>query len=180
MGWRSMFRRSRRKLPEPPPNEDSELERFFTDAEEARARFRELLDSRPLAKRIVVVHGVGAVGKSSLLRMFRLYCRRSQVPVALVGAEDAPSVVAVLERWGSDLRGSGVDLPTFEDTLRRYREVQSRVDAEAAKAGEAQADAATKLGTAAAKGAIKLAASTITTQEMRYATFMLDSPSVGC
>ena len=62
MGWRSMFRRSRRKLPEPPPNEDSELERFFTDAEEARARFRELLDSRPLAKRIVVVHGVGAVG----------------------------------------------------------------------------------------------------------------------
>jgi dipeptidyl aminopeptidase/acylaminoacyl peptidase len=135
------------------------LERFFTDAEEARGRFRELLESTPLPKRIVVVHGIGAVGKSSLLRMFRLYCRRSQVPVALVGAEDAPSVVAILERWGADLRGSGVELPAFEDTLRRYHEVQSRVDAEAAKAGEAQADAAAKLGTAAAKGAIKLAAS---------------------
>jgi tetratricopeptide (TPR) repeat protein len=81
--------------------------------------------------------------------------------VALVGGEDAPSVVALLERWGADLEGSGVGLPAFGDTLRRYREVQARVDAEAAKAGEAQAEAATKLGMAAAKGVLKIAASAV-------------------
>ena len=66
MGWRSLYRRSRRTPSEPPPDEDSELERFFTDAEEARNRFRELIES--LAERLFALAGIIAPASAGKAR----------------------------------------------------------------------------------------------------------------
>src|SRR5580765_469792 len=59
------LRRLFRSKPEPPPRRtdegDDDLARFFTDAEEARALFRELVQTPVLERRILVVHGAGAV-----------------------------------------------------------------------------------------------------------------------
>lgn len=152
------FRRRRRQ--EQPTTADTDLERFFTDAEEARERFQGLVASPMSDRRIMVVHGIGAVGKSSLLRMYRLACRRQQIPVALVGGEEAPSVVDLLDRWTTDL-SADVDMPAIASSLARYRKLQARVEEFADKAGEAQADAANKLTTATAKVIVTAAASAI-------------------
>jgi ATP/maltotriose-dependent transcriptional regulator MalT len=154
---RSWFRRSGH--PRQPAPDDADLERFFTDAEEARTRFEQLLGSAQLPRRLVVVHGIGAVGKSSLLKMYRLRCRRGDVPVALVGGEEAPSVVDLLGRWAADLAGDGLALPSLQRSLRRYRGVQAKVEMEARKAGQGQDGVADELAKAAAKGLIQVAAS---------------------
>ena len=151
---------SRQSSWEPLP-EDSDLEQFFTDAEYAHQVFEELVTADRLPKRLLVIHGVGGVGKSTLLRMYRLSCYRRGIPVALVGAEDAPSSVDVLASWAEDLSNTGVRLRSFPKSLDHYRALQSNVEAKAEKAKEAMRGAAGKLGKAVAKTAVEMAASTI-------------------
>jgi tetratricopeptide (TPR) repeat protein len=158
----AILRRFRRRRPSRQPGTaDSDLERFFTDAEEARDRFQQLVSAQSFPKQILVIHGIGAVGKSSLLRMYRLSCRRHQLPVALVGGEEAPAPVDLLDRWASDLRDGGLTLPNFLRTSARYRDLRAKAEAEAQKLGQAHADATDKLTSAVAVGAVKVAASAI-------------------
>jgi tetratricopeptide (TPR) repeat protein len=158
ISWlKSLFRRPAAKhatLPNvlPGNDADADLERFFTDAEEARGRFDELIGPAPLDKKILVVHGVGAVGKSSLLKMFRLGCRRKGVAVGLVAAEDAASIVDLLESWSDDMRASGVTLSALTQSIDRYHRLHSKVEDERLKAGQPVADGADQLAHAAAVG----------------------------
>ena len=84
-----------------------------------------------LPRRILVVHGKGAVGKTSLLRMYRLTCQTKGIPVALVGADDAHSSVDLLDRWASDLRDHGAPLPTFAGSLKQLHALNAKVEAKA-------------------------------------------------
>jgi ATP/maltotriose-dependent transcriptional regulator MalT len=156
-----LLRRFRRqKAPRRTESADEDLALFFTDAEEARSLFDKLVTADEMPRRILIVHGEGAVGKSSLLKMYRLACRRRKVPVALVGGEDASSAVDLLDAWSVDLAEDHVELATFRSSIGHYRQLQAKVQAEASKAGSLEADAAdqlTKLGaraTMAAVGAI--------------------------
>src|SRR5215211_2073637 len=107
---------------------DTDLARFFTDAEEPRSRFERLVSADAPERPIVVVYGDSGVGKSSLLKMYRLYCHGGKTPVALVNAADAPSPIDLLERWTRDLAADGVDMPGFSARLERYRKLQAKVD----------------------------------------------------
>ncbi|NIO71189.1 MAG: tetratricopeptide repeat protein [Anaerolineae bacterium] len=138
-------------------DEDVDLEQFFTDAEHALQVFEQLVSAARLPKCLLVIHGVGGVGKSTVLKMYRLSCRRQRIPVALVGGEEAPSPVDVLADWANDLSDYGVKLSTFQDTLTHYRALQAKVEAKAKEAGQA----VEKLGKAAAKTAVEMAASAI-------------------
>lgn len=158
---RRWWRRRHRRLEARPSTADVDLERFFTNCEQARGRFEEIVGAVALPRQILVVHGAGAVGKTSLLRMFRLTAHRRGLPVALVGAEEAPSAIDLLERWAADLRSDRAPLPSFESGLGRYRELQAKVDTEARRAGQAQADAAEQLAVAVAKSAVKVAWSAV-------------------
>jgi tetratricopeptide (TPR) repeat protein len=151
---------SRRRTARPASGDD-DLERFFTDAEEARARFDDLRSGSWEGRRLLVVHGVGAVGKTSLLRMYRLACRRDGIPVALVGGEEAASAVDLIDRWQADLAADGVGLAATAASLDHYRKVAAKVAEEASKAGQAHAEAAAQLSRAAAKGAVRVAASAL-------------------
>jgi tetratricopeptide (TPR) repeat protein len=151
---------SRRRAARPTSGDD-DLERFFTDAEEARARFDALRAGSWEERRLLVVHGVGAVGKTSLLRMYRLACRREHLPVALVGGEEVTSAVDLIDRWQADLAADGVGLTATAASLDRYRKVAARVAEEASKAGQAHAEAAAQLSRAAAKGAVRVATSAL-------------------
>jgi tetratricopeptide (TPR) repeat protein len=144
-----------------PLPQDSDLEQFFTDAEYACQAFENLVGADRMPKRLLVIHGVGGVGKSTLLKMYRLSCYRRGIPVALVGAEDAPSSVDVLSGWADDLSRIGVKLPTFANTLDHYRALGAKVEEEAKKDREAMRGAAEKAGKAAAKTAVEMAASAI-------------------
>ncbi|ABQ88465.1 hypothetical protein [Roseiflexus sp. RS-1] len=47
---------------------DRELQTYFTDVEHLRELFKQWLAAPTLPKRMLVIHGVGGVGKSSLLK----------------------------------------------------------------------------------------------------------------
>jgi len=103
------------------------LEAYFTDVEHLRDFFRQTIAAPELPKRLLVIHGVGGVGKSSLLRMFRLYCKGAQIPVGLVSGDEAKSVVDILADWSADLKAAGVTLKTLTKTLAHYRTIQAKV-----------------------------------------------------
>ncbi|MGQ9467175.1 MAG: hypothetical protein ACUVSG_05930, partial [Anaerolineae bacterium] len=133
---------------------DKELAQFFTDVEHLREMFKQWLAAPTLPKRMLIIHGVGGAGKSSLLRMFRLHCKSVNVPVALASGDEQTSAVDVLVRWAEDLRADGVALPTFGKTLERYRALQTKAQNEAAKT-------AATLAKGAAKTIVETAASTV-------------------
>lgn len=135
-------------------NHDKELSEFFTDVEHLRDWFKNAVAAPTLPKRLLVIHGVGGVGKSSLLRMFRLHCKSVSVPVALASGDEAKSALDVLTRWTEDLKADGIALPTFGKTYEHYRAIQAKVENESAKTAE-------KLAKGAAKTVIETAASTI-------------------
>jgi len=149
---------------------DQDLQSYFTDVEHLRDIFKSLVAAQTLTKRLLVIHGIGGVGKSSLLRMFRLHCKSVKVPVALASGDEAKSALAVLyfkslsgeERgWVPDLKVDGVHFPKFDATFEHYRAIQAQVDAQAKKAGGRAADIAGKAAsktTEAAVGALAGAA----------------------
>lgn len=129
--------------------ESQGVEAYFTDVEELREAFKNAVAAPTLAKRLLMIHGVGGVGKSSLLRMFRLHCRTAGVPAALASADDARSVADVLADWEADLKTGGVALLAFAKTYENYRAIQAKVEEKARK--DAGAQALTVAGKAAAK-----------------------------
>jgi len=134
--------------------EDADLEAFFTDVEHLRDVFHRLVTAPSLPKRLLVIHGVGGVGKSILLRMYRLYCKRQGVPVSLVSGDEAKTPVDVLRGFAAHLAQDGINLAALQRTLERYRAIQAKVEREGAKI----AGAAVKAG---AKAAVEMAASAI-------------------
>lgn len=137
--------------------EDTHLEAFFTDVEDLQRLFQDLVTASSLRRRILVIHGIGGVGKSTLLRMFRLFCKRQSIPVGLIGAEEIKSTVDVMTSLAVDLAQDGVILTEFSSTFQRYRAIQGKVER---KAKETDSKAF-KLGKAASKGIVETAASII-------------------
>jgi tetratricopeptide (TPR) repeat protein len=133
---------------------DRELQNYFTDVEHLREMFKQWLAAPALPKRLLIVHGVGGVGKSSLLRMFRLHCKSVGVPVALASGDEQKSALEVLTRWADDLKADGVRLPEFDKTFQQYRAIQAKVENEATKL-------AGKLAKSAAATVVETVASTI-------------------
>ncbi len=134
-------------------NQDKELAEFFTDVEYLRDAFKNAVAAPTLTKRLLVIHGVGGVGKSSLLRMFRLHCKSVKVPVALASGDEAKSALDVLGRWTDDLKADSVAFPSFGKTFEHYRAIQAKVDERAKKAQDARGRAADIAGKATSKTA---------------------------
>lgn len=132
------------------------VEAYYTNVEHLRDLFNQMLLAPSLSKRLLIIHGVGGVGKSSLLRMFRLHCKGVRVPVALASGDDPDvrSTVDVLAEWADELKAQDVKLPSFAKDYQHRRALQARVDSEASKVAK-------KAGTAVAKTAAETALSTI-------------------
>lgn len=112
---------------------DNNLQTYFTDMEYLRGMFTDFVSAQKMSKRLIIFHGVGGVGKSSLLRMFRLHCKSEKIPVALASADDAKSVFDIIMRWTEDLKEDGVKFSALSKTLETYRAIQAKVDDQAKK-----------------------------------------------
>ena len=132
---------------------DQDLQSYFTDVEHLRDIYKSLVAAQTLTKRLLVIHGVGGVGKSSLLRMFRLHCKSVNVPVALASGDEAKSALDVLARWTDGLKVDDAAFAAFGKTLEHYRAIQAKVDEQAKKAQDARGRAADIAGKAASKRA---------------------------
>ncbi|MCX7839970.1 MAG: hypothetical protein N2559_11030, partial [Anaerolineae bacterium] len=134
--------------------QDKELESYFTDVEYLRELFKRWIAAPELPKRLLIIHGVGGVGKSSLLRIFRLDAKGVHIPIAMASGDEQKSALDVLyfksssgeERgWVADLKAEGIRFPKFDATFERYCEIQAKVNAQAKKAGERAAKIAGKV-----------------------------------
>jgi tetratricopeptide (TPR) repeat protein len=137
-------------------DEDTYLTQFYTNTEYALKGYEQLVTATNLPKRLLVIHGLGGTGKSTLLKMYLLLGRRHHVPVAGVTSEDVPSPADVLGGWADDLSRKGISLSAFQKTLNHYRAIQTKVEAEAKGSQLAR-----ELSKTAAKTAIDMAASAI-------------------
>jgi len=137
--------------------QDAYLETFFTDVEYFREMFQRLATASILSRRILIIYGIGGVGKSTLLRMFRLFCRRRNIPIGLVGAEEIKSTVDVLTKLAEDLSRGGVRLPRFSSVLRHHQTIQSEVVKKSRKTEGISA----KLGKVSAKTLVQTVATAI-------------------
>ena len=113
---------------------DNNLLDYFTDVEHLRGMFKDYVAASSLPKRMIVIHGVGGVGKSSLLSMFRIYCKSEKIPVALASGDDAKSVFDVITHWMYDLKAGGVKFSSLSKTIETYRAIQAKVDEQVKKA----------------------------------------------
>lgn len=145
-------------MPNPINTQDADLAKYFTDVETLRDWFDRALVADVLPKRLLVIWGVGGIGKSSLFRMFRLNCKTAHVPVGLASGDEAKSAVDVLTRWAEDLKSDGVNLLTFSKTLVHYRAIQAKVEDKTnetrKKLGEVAGKAASKTAEAAGGAAL--------------------------
>ncbi len=116
-------------------DEDLDLLHFFTGCEAALKAFENLAIGSNQQKRLIIIHGVGGTGKSSLLKVYRHFCRQHGIPSALARGEEDLSPASILADWADGLNADHISLPTFEKTLKQYRAIQNKVDAEAQKAG---------------------------------------------
>jgi len=136
-----------------PSRSDEDLQAYFTDVEHLRELLAASIVAPVLKKRLFVIHGVGGVGKSSLLRMFRLHCKSAHVPVALASGDEAKSALDVLTTWSDDLKADSIALPTFDKTLEHHRAILARVDDQARKSQDARGRMADIAGRATSKTA---------------------------
>ncbi len=133
---------------------DNNLLDYFTDDEHLRNVFKEYVAVSSLPKRMIVIHGVGGIGKSSLLRMFRIHCKSEKIPVALASGDDTKSIFDVITRWMDDLKEDGVKFSSLSKTVETYRTIQAKVDEQSKKAqnsGSRMADIASKAATKTAE-----------------------------
>src|SRR6266566_3106208 len=138
MNWREMMLRFLRKLlsrwfspgstQTSSNKEDTDLKQFFTDSEEACNAFEELISTAPFSKRLLVIHGIGSVGKSTLLMMYHITCLQQHIAMALILGEEALSSIDVLGTWASGLTSNNILLPTLQKSLAHYRKLESQVE----------------------------------------------------
>ena len=136
------------------------LEAYFTDVEHLRSLFETWVAEPELPKQVLIIHGIGGVGKSSLLRIFRLHCKKEGVPVTPVFGDECRSTLDVIETWANDLNTDDVKLPTLSKTLHRYRAILAKVTAEE-KTKRALGKAASKTAEAVGSAAVGAAVGSV-------------------
>ena len=75
---------------------EKEILTYFTNVENLRIKFKKSVAAPRLSKRLLIIYGIGGVGKSSVLKMFRLHCKSIGVPVGLVSGDNAKSMEDLL------------------------------------------------------------------------------------
>ena len=137
--------------------EETALEALFTNTEHLRQLFEEFVTAQNLPKRLLIIHGVGGGGKSTLLKMFRLFCKKQAIPVGFVSVDEAKTGVEMLTGLCDEFGKSGVKLPEFSAAFQRYQAIQAKVE-EKLRAGQSKL---VNAGKASAKAALETAASAV-------------------
>jgi hypothetical protein len=141
------------------------LEAYFTGNDYLLSEFTSLATATTLSRRLLIIHGIAGVGKSTLLRMYELFCNRHHIRIATLACEETHSPVDALATWADDLRKDGVMLSVFQKTLSNYRAIEAKVEVEAKNASKSVSSPSGtlsgSLGKTAAKTVIEMAGSTI-------------------
>ena len=107
---------------------DEDLRKYFTNVEYLQDLFKSLVSEPHIEKRLLVIHGVGGVGKTSLLRMFRLYCQDNDVPAAYTSGEEVHSFSELLTGWSEDFERNKTKFPNTLKKIEKQRKIHSDIN----------------------------------------------------
>ena len=99
----------------------------FIGRETELAFFRDLLRQENPEYLILLVHGLGGVGKTWLLNQWKTLAQEQQLPLACVNEEQL-SVEQVLKKLRDDLAQEGWDFADFDKSYRKFRELKSEAE----------------------------------------------------
>lgn len=120
------------------------LESFFTNVVGPRAYFQHAVTGPMLDKNLLVIHGVGGIGKSSLLRMFRLSCSTSNVPAGIASGDSDRSVLEILTAWTAGIQDAKARMRSFSKALEQFASIESKVREKRASRSSRAAELAEK------------------------------------
>lgn len=100
------------------------LEDYFTNREDIINEFMTMLKAPRLAKKLIAFHGIGGIGKSSLLSMLYRCCAECETPAGYVTGESIHSVPELLSQWNADLTNAGISLSNFTRVSATYHRLQ--------------------------------------------------------
>jgi hypothetical protein len=102
----------------------------FTDREDYLSLFMKLLPvvGRTVEVDILMIHGMGGIGKSELLNQFKLTLNRQRIPVAYVDAQSVAGIRNVLEKIYDDLKEyPELAFPEYEEGIERIAEIEKKL-----------------------------------------------------
>lgn len=109
---------------------NTKFKRLFVNRKSELEVFRACLDGRKAGWQVLGLSGVGGVGKSWLLRMYKLICEVQKIPVALIDLARDKSPVNMLITIAQGLKESKVKLLGFDNAMRHYDKIVEKVQAQ--------------------------------------------------
>ena len=109
-----------------PPTRMSD--RLFTGREKERRFFVSMLEGRKPA-RVLVITGMGGIGKTELLKQFQRLAGQRGIPWARVDGTAAEDVPRILDEVARQLASQGLELGPLTGSLREYARVKARLPA---------------------------------------------------
>ncbi len=113
--------------------QDSELLKYFTNVEHIVEYFNRQLGPDPDRRRLLVIHGLGGMGKSSLLAKLRSIAVGRRVGLAHFSAASAPTPFQVFVEFSRTMRQSGVRTRLLEKAIKKYASLRDTVSTESSK-----------------------------------------------
>jgi pyrophosphatase PpaX len=107
---------------------DEEFQKVFAGQKKQLQAFRAFLRSQKSVTRIFELFGDGGLGKSWLLRRYRLMCHEHGVIPAQAGIESVRNGYDLLIELKDELETHGLKLPAFDQALAKYRKAQQKVE----------------------------------------------------
>jgi tetratricopeptide (TPR) repeat protein len=104
---------------------DRRKHRRFVGRQNEIERFRDLVRDESLANNVLMIWGVGGVGKSTILRKFADIAREGEVPWALATLESVRSASEIMYAWREDF--SEEEFKSFDQELLRIAQIESKI-----------------------------------------------------
>ena len=107
------------------------LKGYFVDVDGLYGRFSKTLKSQSFTKNILIIHGVGGIGKTTLLHMFGEFCKDNNYPIGFASGNDNKiSFLDILISWNQSLKSDEIVCQKFSDTLSRYNSLKKKLERE--------------------------------------------------
>jgi len=102
--------------------------RLFTGREKERRFFTSMLEGRE-PTRVLIITGMGGIGKTELLKQFQRLAGQRGIPWARIDGANAEDVPRILDEIARQLASQGVKLEPLAGSLRRYARIKAKLPA---------------------------------------------------
>jgi tetratricopeptide (TPR) repeat protein len=95
---------------------------FFIKSETTWEKVQQFAHSPEPNRRLLVIYGLGGVGKTSILKMLQNDFRKESLPTGYVTCDEILSATNILDEWARELGADEVELPTY--SLQRQKRIE--------------------------------------------------------